>query len=105
MMGYVHATEWSTTTVAMTMTMTMTPDIAAVHDVAVGEDVGEHALGAELAVSLRLLARAPFGFARDWYLGEVLARCALRQRLVRMQEGTGFAGLASSLAVEFAWHV
>ena len=62
MMGYVHATEWSTTTVAMTMTMTMTPDIAAVHDVAVGEDVGEHALGAELAVSLPFVSASPVWF-------------------------------------------
>lgn len=57
-----------------------------VDDMAVGQDVGEGALVAELAVALC----------------EVLAGRALRDRLVRVQEGTRLAGLARALAVELA---
>jgi len=63
--------------------------LAVVHDMAVGQDVGEGALLAEFAVAL----------------GEVLAGRALRQRLVRVQEGAGLARLARALPVEFAGHV
>jgi hypothetical protein len=64
-------------------------DVMAVHDVAVGKDVRKGAFGTELAVALC----------------EVLAGRALGQRLIGVEERTGFAGLAGALTVEFARHV
>jgi hypothetical protein len=70
-----------------------TAEMAAAHvcvdDMAVGQDVGEGALVAKLAVAF----------------GEVLAGRALGQRLVRVQKRTGLAGLAGALAVELAGNV
>jgi hypothetical protein len=67
-----------------------TAKMAAAHvcidDMAVGQDVGEGALVAKLAVAF----------------GEVLAGRALGQRLVRVQKRTGLAGLAGALAIELA---
>lgn len=80
-------------------------DVVAIHDVAVGEDVGEHAFRAKLAIALGLSAPMLVKTREGSYLCEVLARRALRQRFVRVQERTGFAGLASSLTVEFARHM
>jgi len=65
------------------------PGAGAVYDMAVGQDVGEGTLGAELAVAL----------------GEVLAGRALRHGLVRVQERAGLAGLACALAIELAGDV
>jgi hypothetical protein len=39
------------------------------------------------------------------YLGKILARCSLGDRLIRVKERASFASLASSLTVEFAGHV
>lgn len=64
-------------------------ELVAVDDLTIGEDMGEGALGAELAVSL----------------GEVLARGSLGERLVRVQERAGLSSLALALAVEFARYV
>ena len=64
----------------------VTGSVSAVDDMAVWQDVSQGALLAKLAVALC----------------EVLARRALRQRLVRVQKGTGLACLACALAVELA---
>jgi len=76
MVGDVHAAE-------------VTAGVSAVHDMAIGEDVSEGAFLAKLAVSLC----------------KVLARRALRQRLVRVQKWTGLSSLAGALSIEFAGYV
>lgn len=63
--------------------------VVAVHDTAVGEDVGEGAFLAKLAVALC----------------EVLARRALSDGLVRVQKRTRLPSLTRALPVEFAGHV
>lgn len=78
----------------------------AVHDMAIGEDVGEGAFVAELAVALDAASARVRGDV--WcaaYLGEVLARCPLGHGLVRVQERTGLSSLAGALAVELAGDV
>ena len=84
----------------------MATDVVAVHDVAVGEDVSKHAFRSKLAIALY---RSGGGFScLAWcfaYLCEIFAGRALRQWLVRMQEGTGFASLAGTLAIELARYV
>lgn len=85
--------------------------VSAVHDMAVGEDVGEGAFLAKLAVSLDAwLARHNLGAGRAQagrraYLCEVLARRPLRQRLIRVQERAGLPSLAGALPVEFTGYV
>jgi hypothetical protein len=79
--------------------------VSAVHDMAIGEDMGEGAFLTELAVSLRTrLAEIP-ACADMSYLGEVLAGRALGQRLVRVQKGTRLASLTCALPVELAGDV
>jgi hypothetical protein len=63
--------------------------ISAVHDMAVGEDVGESTFLAELAVSLC----------------EILAGRSLCQRLIGVQERTRLPSLTCALPVELAGHV
>jgi hypothetical protein len=79
--------------------------IVAVHDVAVGQDVGESAFLAELAVALRCVSECLAHVSRIGYLCEVLAGRALSYGLVRVQERTGFSSLARALPVEFAGHM
>lgn len=77
-----------------------------VHDMAVGQDMGEGALVAELAVALLMaVSRGAADEGETACLGEVLARRALGHGLVRVQERTGLSSLAGALAVEFAWDV
>ena len=79
--------------------------VVTVDDLAVGQDVCESAFVAELAVALRCSQYMPGESKHISDLCEVLARRSLGQRLVRMQERTGFSSLASALSVELAGHV
>jgi hypothetical protein len=63
--------------------------VSAVHDMAIGEDMGECAFLAELAVSLC----------------KILAGRSLSQWLIGVQEWTSLPGLTCALSVELAGHV
>jgi hypothetical protein len=61
MMWDVHAAERPSAAVGVTVGATVGAYVVPIYDVAVGEDVGEHALVTELAIALRTLAPT------DWF--------------------------------------
>lgn len=81
--------------------------IVAIDDMTVGQDVCEGAFLAKLAVTLEYsqYTSSQSQQMQMSHLCEVLAGRTLRQRLVRMQERTGFSSLAGALSVELAGHV
>jgi hypothetical protein len=79
--------------------------ISAVHDMAVGEDVGESTFLAELAVSLFGQSVIIHRLLQLSHLCEILAGRSLCQRLIGVQERTRLPSLTCALPVELAGHV